>query len=170
MSESLSRILYALVGAALIGVLVYNLLPRPEAGSDLQAEPSPERPERTTDGRLAIYLTPDEQDHISEEMIALLNGVQGLSAAIASEDRQLIEETAAELSGGTGSEAGRSVNRKLPQSFRQIGQALRQDFGRMATEADTAKFVDLHLDLSDAMGRCIACHGTYGIVEGPPNL
>jgi hypothetical protein len=120
---------------------------------------------RTSDGRLAIYLSPDEQDHISAEMLDFLRGVQTITYGFAEQDRALIGETAAHLSKGAGDPIGRSIRQKVPTSFRQLSQELRGEFGTLADMSANAPLNDLQYQFSNTTSRCAACHGSYSVVE-----
>lgn len=121
------------------------------------------RPERVPDGRLALYFTADDRAHISGEMLGFLQGIQTISAAVAEEDRETIREAADALRVGNGQ--GQAVQMKAPDGFRTIGRSLRQEFGAIADMSMTAEMSEIELTLSDAMTRCMACHGSYKVVE-----
>lgn len=129
--------------------------------AELAAEAA--RPERTADGRIALYYTAADRAHVSEEMLGFLQGVQAISAAIAEGDRETIGEAAGALRRGNGQ--GQAVQTKSPDGFRAIGQSLRQDFGDIANMADTADMADIQVSLSNALTKCAACHGSYKAVE-----
>ncbi len=129
--------------------------------TELAAETA--RPERTADGRLALYYTADDRAHISGEMLGFLQGLQTISMAVAEEDRETIRDAAGALRRGGGQ--GQAVQQKSPEGFRMIGRSLRQDFGTISDMAMTADMDDLQLAVSDAMGKCAACHGSYKAVE-----
>lgn len=126
--------------------------------TELAAETA--RPERTVDGRIALYYTAADRAHVSEEMLGFLQGVQTISAAIPEEDRDTIRDAAGALRRGNG--LGQAVQAKSPEGFRQIGRALRQDFADMAEAADMS---DIQITLSNALTKCAACHGSYKAVE-----
>ena len=123
------------------------------------------RPERTADGRIALYFTADDRAHVSGQMLAFLQGVQTISAAVAEEDRETIRETADALRLGSGDGRGQAVQMKAPEGFRTIGRSLRQDFGAIADMSATAGMPEIELTLSDAMTKCAACHGSYKVAE-----
>ena len=64
-----------------------------------------------------------------------------------------------------GNGQGQAVQLKSPEGFRMIGRSLRQDFSAMSDMAMTADMDELQLLVSDAMGKCAACHGSYKAVE-----
>ena len=121
------------------------------------------RPERTADGRIALYYTAEDRMHISAEMLGFLQGLQTISGAIAEEDRETIRDAAGALRRGNGQ--GQAVQLKSPEGFRVLGRSLRQDFGTMSDMAMTADMDELQLVVSDATGKCVACHGSYKAVE-----
>jgi len=146
----------------LMGVGVMRYASTEQALRRQVSETAP-RPERATDGRLALYLTADERGHVSAEMLQFLQGVQTISAAVSDEDRETIQATADNLRRGNGQ--GMGVQMKAPDGFRQIGQSLRQEFGSIADMSLTSDMTDIQQSLSDAMTNCVACHGTYTVVE-----
>ena len=99
----------------------------------------------------------------SSEMLGFLQGLQTISGAIADEDRETIRDAAGALRRGNGQ--GQAVQLKSPEGFRMIGRSLRQDFSAMSDMAMTADMDELQLLVSDAMGKCVACHGSYKAVE-----
>lgn len=165
MQLSNSRSLFFIIGLLVGGTLIYALSPNESPSDQRDHATTASFPERVPDGRLAIYLTPDEQDHISAEMLAFLQGVHAISAGFAEDDRLLIKETALDLSQGAGDGMGRAMREKLPGPFRQLGQELRGDFAALATDADSLAAPELQQAFSDALGRCVACHGSYSVVE-----
>jgi hypothetical protein len=129
--------------------------------TELAAETA--RPERTEDGRLALYYTATDRGHISTEMLGFLQSLQTLSAAVADEDRETIRDTAGALRRGNGQ--GQAVQMKSPEGFRAFGFALRQDFSAISDMAMTADMTEIELAISGATSKCVACHGTYKAVE-----
>ncbi|MEZ5998156.1 MAG: hypothetical protein R3B98_05630 [Hyphomonas sp.] len=121
------------------------------------------RPERTADGRIALYFTADDRAHVSAEMLGFLQGIQTLSGAIAAEDRETIHEAADALRRGDGT--GQAVQQKAPEGFRTIGRSLRQDFGAIADMAETAGMPEILDVLAGAQSKCVSCHGSFKAVE-----
>lgn len=146
----------------LIGCLLAGCTKHDSEGVETR---KPAAGEAGSDGRIVIALTPDQRDHISGEMLTLLGGIQELTAALSDDDRAYIKEVAAELSVGVGGPVGESIRETVPVPFRQLSQGLRQDFATLAQNAETAELEDLQRHLSDTMGRCVACHTTYSVVE-----
>nr|WP_321361473.1 hypothetical protein [uncultured Hyphomonas sp.] len=145
----------------IMGVGLMRFMSTHEELDELAAETA--RPERTADGRIALYYTAEDRMHLSAQMLGFLQGLQTISGAIAEEDRETIRDAAGALRRGNGQ--GQAVQLKSPEGFRVLGGSLRQDFGTMSDMAMTADMDELQLMVSDAMGKCVACHGTYKAVE-----
>jgi hypothetical protein len=145
----------------IMGVGLMRFMSTHDDLSELAADTA--RPERTADGRIALYFTADDRAHISAEMLGFLQGLQTISAATAEADRETIRDTAGALRRGDGQ--GQAVQQKSPEGFRVIGRSLRQDFGAISDMAMTADMEEIQLFVSDAMGKCAACHGSYKAVE-----
>lgn len=145
----------------IMGVGLMRFLSTHEDLSELAAETA--RPERTADGRLALYFTAADRAHVSAEMLGFLEGLQVIEAAIAEEDRETIHDMAGSLR--RGNVQGQAVQAKAPEGFRAIGQSMRQDFGDISDMAMTAEMDEILLAVSAIMGKCAACHGSYKAVE-----
>ena len=79
----------------IMGVGLMRFMSTNDDLSELAAETA--RPERTADGRIALYYTADDRAHISTEMLGFLQGLQTISGAIADEDRETIRDAAGAL-------------------------------------------------------------------------
>ena len=145
----------------IMGVGLMRFISTNDDLTELAAETA--RPERTADGRIALYYTAEDRTHISAEMLGFLQGLQTISGAVAEDDRETIRDAAGALRRGNGQ--GQAVQAKSPEGFRQIGRALRQDFGDIADMAETADMSDIQITLGNALAKCAACHGTYKAVE-----
>ena len=145
----------------IMGVGLMRFVSTQENLSELAAETA--RPERTADGRLALYFTAADRAHLSAEMLGFVQGLQAIEAAIAEEDRETIRDVAGGLRRGNGQ--GQAVQAKAPEGFRAIGQSMRQDFGAISGVAMTADMDEIQLAVSGIMGKCAACHGSYKAVE-----
>ena len=145
----------------IMGVGLMRFMSTNDDLSELAAETA--RPERTADGRIALYYTADDRAHISAEMLGFLQGLQTISGAIADEDRETIRDAAGALRRGNGQ--GQAVQLKSPEGFRVLGRSLRQDFSDISDMAMTAEMDEIQLAVSSAMGKCVACHGSFKAVE-----
>ncbi len=160
MKKSLAALGWIFFGL-IMGVGLMRFVSTHEDLSDLAAETA--RPERTADGRLALYLTADDRTHVSAEMLDFLQGLQAIEAAIAEEDRETIRDVAGGLR--RGNRQGQAVQAKAPEGFRAMGQSMRQEFGAISDMAMTTEMGDLQLAVSGIIGQCAACHGSYKAVE-----
>lgn len=145
----------------IMGVGLMRFLSTQDDLTELAAETA--RPERTADGRIALYYTADDRAHISGEMLGFLQGLQTISAAMADEDRETIHDAAAALRRGNGQ--GMAVQMKSPEGFRVLGRSLRDDFSAIADMSGTADMADIQIAVSSAMSKCVACHGSFKAVE-----
>jgi len=161
-----SLALGALIGASGVHLLVSDSLSDTPA-SGTPASDAPKAAPSGFDGRIAIALLPEERLHVRGEMLDFLRGVQALSDATLSEDRDTIRDVARSLRRGDGS--GRSIRQKVPDGFREISRGLRGDFAAIADMADTADMPEIQRALSDSLNRCAACHGTYHAVTEMPD-
>ncbi|WP_321490248.1 hypothetical protein [uncultured Hyphomonas sp.] len=160
MNKALAAFGWILFGL-IMGVGLMRFVSTHEDLSELAAETA--RPERTADGRLALYFTADDRAHVSAEMLGFLQGLQVIEAAIAEEDRETLRDVAGGLRRGDGQ--GQAVQAKAPDGFRAIGRSMRQDFGAISDMAMTAEMDEIQLAVSGIMGKCAACHGSYKAVE-----
>jgi len=145
----------------IMGVGLMRFMSTNDDLSELAAETA--RPERTADGRIALYYTAEDRMHLSAEMLGFLQGLQTISGAIADEDRETIRDAADALRRGNGQ--GQAVQLKSPEGFRVLGRSLRQDFSDISDMAMTAEMDEIQLAVSSAMGKCVACHGSFKAVE-----
>ena len=155
------------VGALMGSGLAFTVTTRSPEPSRVETEQE-FRAERLPDGREAIHLNSDEQDHVSAQMRAYLQGLQTLSGAILDEDRALIAETALGLSIGADDATGRAINQKVPRAFRQLGKDLRGDFAAMSQGASQMPLEEVQALMAQSLSRCVACHGSYGVVQDAP--
>ena len=55
-----------------------------------------------------------------------------------------------------------ALRTKFPSDWRDLGHSLHQDFDLMALDAETIEDRQHTLkQLSEAMGKCVACHAIY---------
>jgi hypothetical protein len=58
----------------------------------------------------------------------------------------------------------------LPQGFMQMGMSLHRDFDQIAADAESLKDPKHTLkQLSNSMGKCVACHAPYQICVTAPS-
>lgn len=120
--------------ASLFAVSCFTLVAVACAGNAAIGAPSEpaatSEPEYAEDGRRILYLTPDQKEHVSDEMRGFLMGIQGLTEAIADEDRPRIAELASSMGPkGPGSGMGQGMGRGMGQGHGK-GSGMGQGMGR----------------------------------------
>lgn len=116
------------------------------------------------DKRQVLAITELQRGHVLEEMRALLSGTQNILAALSEDDMAAVAQYARPLGMGMARKAEDSLKGALPKEFMQLGTSVHQDFDQIATDAQSIKDPKHTLrQLSDSMGKCVACHATYQI-------
>lgn len=128
------------------------------------AEPAAHAHPPGHDARVVLALTPEERVIILDEMRQLLDAVQKMTGALATQDMP----AAAKASRAVGQHMGHAVppalRAKLPMEFRQLGNSVHRDFDQMALDAETLGDVSHSLtQLSATLKKCVSCHATYQI-------
>ncbi len=121
------------------------------------------------DTRRALPMNEMQRGHILSEMRALLAGTQGILSALTREDMASVADHARPLGTGMPHKGEDHMKAILPQEFMQMGMMLHRDFDQIAADAESLKDPKHTLkQLSDSMGKCVACHASYQIrVTGP---
>ena len=116
------------------------------------------------DNRQVLNLSEPQRDHVLGEMRALLTGIQNILAALAKNDMTAVAQAAKSLGMGMAHNAENHLHGVLPKEFMQLGMSVHKDFDLIAADAESLKDSKHALQqLSDAMGKCTACHATYQI-------
>ena len=116
------------------------------------------------DNRQVLAITKLQRGHVLEEMRALLSGTQNILAALSRDDMAAVAQYARPLGMGMDRKAEDSLKGALPKEFMQLGMSVHQDFDQIAIDARSIKDPKHTLrQLSDSMGKCVACHATYQI-------
>lgn len=140
------------------------------------------------DGRQILYLTPEQREHVRNEMRGFLFGVQSLTLAIADQDREEIARIAGDLgpkgqmgqgmghgkgggqgmqhepgmgkgNGMGGGQHGMMAN--MPDEFFSYARPLRHGFKAIAEMAADADMTDIQRAFGENLENCVACHGTF---------
>ncbi len=114
------------------------------------------------DGRTAVLVTDGERQMILGEMRVFLEGVQGITSAIANDDMPQVATLATSVGmASTGGEPAGLIA-KLPLEFKTLGMSTHQAFDDLAkTATDTGDSQLVLSQFSDIMLNCTACHGGY---------
>ena len=122
----------------------------------------------TTDGRTVVLLTPGERTFVLGEMRGLLAGLQGISEALAGDDRARVARIARGLGMQAESNEPPGLMGKLPLEFKKLGLSVHSDFDAIAKSAESgAAPKDLLRQVSGTMQKCVACHNLYQF-NSPP--
>lgn len=124
----------------------------------------------SSDGRIAILLTPGERDLVLAEMRAFLASTQTILSAAA--QGELAPAVAAARQVGAQAQTGvpASLMGKLPIEFKTLGLATHRAFDQLALDAQDLGDPDQTLEaLAEILAKCVGCHAAYRIdVAGQP--
>ena len=114
------------------------------------------------DKRQVLTITVLQRGHVIEEMSALLSGTQNILAALSNDDMAAVAQYASSLGMGMAIKAEDHLKGALPRDFMRLGTSVHQDFDKIAADAQPIKDPKhTLLQLSEAMGKCAACHAAY---------
>lgn len=130
-----------------------------------QAETAAQRPGvADPDRREIIAMDPAGRDLVLTEMRLFLEGVQQITAGLATEDIDTAIAAARRLGLGMAQDVPPAVREQLPMAFRQLGRATHADFDQIAMDLETLGDTQHALrQLGDTLNKCIACHATWRI-------
>ena len=118
----------------------------------------------SSDGRLALQLTPAERDFVLFEMRTFLNSVQKITDGVLKKDFELIATSAKEVGATAQNIMPGTLVGKLPLAFKQLGFDTHTRFDQIALDAEQLGDEEHTLtQLSELMQNCVACHATYRI-------
>ena len=118
----------------------------------------------SSDGRMAILLTPGERDMVLGEMRSFLASVQQITQAISEQELDTVVE-AAKASGmaAQGAVPGSLIG-KLPLEFKKLGFDTHSKFDQLAMDTqDLGDGNHALAGLATLMQNCVACHAAYRI-------
>ena len=122
------------------------------------------------DTRRSLPMNEMQRDRILTEMRALLAGTQGILSALTREDMASVADHARPLGTGMPHKGEDHMKAILPQGFMQMGMSLHRDFDQIAADAESLKDPKHTLkQLSNSMGKCVACHASYQIRVTTPS-
>jgi cytochrome c556 len=115
-----------------------------------------------SDGRAEIALAPKDRDLVLAEMRTFLGAVQGITDALTKEDLQIVAQQARSVGAAAVGQVPASLMQALPLEFKTLGQGVHADFDQLALDAEQLGDPAHSLrQLSDILGKCVACHATY---------
>ena len=118
---------------------------------------------QSTDGRLDLKLTPEEQTVFLADMRNMLASIQGVMQGIGESDRERIASAASQSGNRMARATPASIRAKTPQAFRDIGGPTHMLFEELAVRAETDDMESLARDTSKLMNQCMACHATFRV-------
>ena len=117
--------------------------------------------EAKLDTRVNLGFTPSEKAVFLAEMRQMLVSIQGVIAGIGSDDPEQIMK-AARYSGNRMARATpKSIKKKTPLAFKQIGGPTHMMFEELVIRAETDDMDILAEFTGELMKQCIACHALF---------
>ncbi|HUH93091.1 MAG TPA: hypothetical protein VL742_08095 [Casimicrobiaceae bacterium] len=119
---------------------------------------------KSPDGRVAIVLEPGERDLTLREMRDFLAGVQTMADRLAHGDMHAVAAAARGMGMARTHDVPTAMMGKLPLGFKSMALGVHQQFDTIA--ADAAVGGDsrhTHMQLSDVLRQCVACHAAYRV-------
>ena len=148
-----SRIYLAIVAVLLlvIAAMAYKFI---IAGSTEKAE----------DGRVALILEPGERMLMLREMRDFVAGLQLISDALSRDDMRDVAKAARAMGTARTHDVPVAMMGKLPIEFKTLALSVHREFDTIATDAEGTGIPKHTLtQLSDALQKCVACHGSYQV-------
>ncbi len=120
----------------------------------------------TDDPRTAVPLTAEHQAFVLQEMRAYVLGIQSITAALAREEMPAVARAAQGMGRQTMKDAPKDLMGSLPKEFRELGMSVHMAFDQLAMDAQAMGDTRHTLgQLSEVMGRCVACHAAYRLSD-----
>ena len=119
--------------------------------------------ETKVDTRINLGFTLSEKAAFLSEMRQMLASIQGIIAGIGSDDPEQIIK-AARYSGNRMARATpKSIKKKTPLAFKQIGGSIHMMFEEMVIRAETDDMDMLAEFTGKLMKQCLACHAMFKV-------
>lgn len=115
------------------------------------------------DHRQSMHLTETEKVVFLTDMRKMLASVQGITLALANEDRQAMMDAAKVSGNQMARDTPMSIKQKLPPSFQAIGAPMHLSFEEFAIRAEMDDVADLTVHLGQMMNYCMACHAAFKV-------
>lgn len=158
MPSTKSGIYLAVIGVLLVVVaaFVYTFI---VAGSTARGD----------DGRTAIVLAPGERALMLREMRDFVAGLQAITDALARGDMKAAAEAAAQRGTAKSRDVPLAMLGKLPLQFKSLAFGVQGRFDAIAADARAGGTPAHSLaQLSEVLGKCVACHASYQVTVAPP--
>jgi hypothetical protein len=115
------------------------------------------------DARQSLQLSDDEKTVFLADMRKMLASVQGITLALAAQDRQGMIDAAKVSGNQMARDTPMSIKQKLPPSFQAIGAPMHLSFEEFAIRAETDELPELTARLGQMMNNCMACHAAFKV-------
>lgn len=152
-----ARVLIALF-LLLVGGIVFYFY-----GAGEQAQVAAPATVSSADPREPMVLNGEQQQHVLAEMRGFLGTVRDIQVARAEGDWDALAKAAAAAGPGQNMQPVPGMRQAQPDGFRQMGQAMRQQFAAIAEAARAKDGAAVDSGLSTALSACMSCHETYRI-------
>lgn len=115
-----------------------------------------------TDNRTAVILKPAERDLVLGEMRMLLQGTQGILAAVNANDLPAAAKAARAVGMASAVDINPALMAKLPLEFKQLGMSVHQSMDDLAAAAEAGQPAStVTTMLADTLARCVNCHAAW---------
>lgn len=155
--QAKSRVYLAIIAVLLVVVvaMAYKFI---VAGSTLKGD----------DGRTAIVLEPGERALMLREMRDFVAGLQAIADALSREDMQAVAEAAQRQGTAKSHDVPAAMLGKLPLEFKSLAFGAHGGFDAIAADARAGGTPKHSLaQISDVLGKCVACHASYQVTASP---
>jgi hypothetical protein len=113
--------------------------------------------------RIGLGFSEPEKVVFLSEMRQMLKSIQGVIAGIGEEDRELIITSARHSGNRMARETPESIQKKTPQSFKDIGGPTHMMFEELVIRAETDDMNTLTSFTAELMKQCLACHAMFKV-------
>ena len=117
------------------------------------------------DKRMQISLAPEERELVLGEMRLLLKGVKGIINGLSQDDFKVVEASASGVGMAMAQDVNPALMAKLPMTFKKMGMGVHQSFDDLAVKVPSLNQKQILTEVDRIMTTCVACHGTFKIVE-----
>jgi hypothetical protein len=122
----------------------------------------------STDGRKAVVLTAQEHDLVLMEMRGMLQSVQGVVGALATDDMAAVAKAARASGMAAAADTTPALMAKLPLEFKQLGLSVHKGWDGLAQLAEHGATTDEVLNrLETQLSSCVGCHAGYRLTSTP---
>ena len=115
------------------------------------------------DKRINLGFNAQEKAEFLTEMRQMLTSIQGIMTGIGTDNRALIIKSAKYSGNRMARATPKSIKKKTPLSFKEIGGPTHMKFEELAIRAEEDDMDTLAELTGDLMKNCLACHATFKV-------